>query len=732
MQVQILLTKDTHNNGFLQPEGQPNSWDSKGKLGKCGVWNGSTSNYLHIATTEYNYTDNFSWCGWFYNSNTSTNTSYAFTNGRADANGWGYGLEVSNNGRYDLKFGSSTYSLSGTLNTWIHITFVKEGSSIKIYKNGVLTIDTIFTGSLPTYTLGSGLGLGCFYCNNSAIYPYYGRINDFRIYDYPLSDKQVLEISKGLILHYPLNQDVIQPNLFSDRIEIWNISIDLKHYTATFTLSSTRFYRIYQIGYNGLSGYYTFSCIAVANKETTVDIDNCDSNRTSYTITTTPQYITHTANVTKYNTSSNYNGFIDFQNTTITDAVVTLYNIKVEYNSTATAFCKHEDTTNYIYDCSGLENNGTVINTLALSNNTPRYNYSTIFNSSGIQIADPIPNGTTDFTISFWIKPINGVGCIWNGRDAVEENIGVFYADGIIRFDTNTQLSSSNISTTTWSYITCVSNSSNKYIYINGVLNATATSSVISKTNTIATIGVSSSGSSLTTINYLNGNISDFRIYMTALDQSSITELYTTSSLIDNKYNYYSYMLTESSGTNINSKGITNTYQFNSNIKTLEDGSKWLLVLYHNNPSAYLFNTSNCKLSENNINLYSILEILTTDNFISSDGKYEFLAIQKLLNTSNEDIIRWTQTNAAASTTSVTGLTGTGGLCLGTNTYLAISNSGSNWFGACGCYTAYNGGIPGFNSAIITTGSLQLYIRIDNSKFIIRDTSIISNNIQEI
>ena len=50
-----------------------------------------------------------------------------------------------------------------------------------------------------------------------------------------------------------------------------------------------------------------------------------------------------------------------------------------------------------------------------------------------------------------------------------------------------------------------------------------------------------------------------------------------------------------------------------------------------------------------------------------------------------------------------------------TNTYLRQANqTSSNWYGATGCSSAYNGGIPGFNGSIVKTGSIDIYLRIDN------------------
>ena len=47
---------------------------------------------------------------------------------------------------------------------------------------------------------------------------------------------------------------------------------------------------------------------------------------------------------------------------------------------------------------------------------------------------------------------------------------------------------------------------------------------------------------------------------------------------------------------------------------------------------------------------------------------------------------------------------------------IANSNS-SNWYGAAGIWTAYQNGIPWYPNTTITTGYMDIYIRIDNTVF---------------
>ena len=209
LQIWLPLNGDLHNQGlsnlqFSLANSTQTVIDDNGKIGKCATFTGAATNAIYNNTNQFNYTDNFSWSIWVNTNFTSGSTQYIFTNGRADAGGYGYGLQCSSATACTARFGNSAYPILVSSGEWTHIAFTKSNTNIKIYKNGVLYSNNTFSGTLPTYSDGNGLGLGCFhYASN--IYPYYGSINDFRIYDHCLSAKEVEEIAKGLVLHYKLD-----------------------------------------------------------------------------------------------------------------------------------------------------------------------------------------------------------------------------------------------------------------------------------------------------------------------------------------------------------------------------------------------------------------------------------------------------------------------------------------------------------------------------------------------
>lgn len=161
---------------------------------------GDLTKICYCNTTDFNFTDNFTWAVWIKPEfNSEAGSQYIFTVGRADYGGFGYGLRMISSTRINIKFGSINGAANGwnvdiNENEWVHIAFIKSGNELKIYKNGILNTTVTFSGNAPSYSDGSGLGIGCFYYSGGRIYPYYGKISDFRVYATALSADDIKEL----------------------------------------------------------------------------------------------------------------------------------------------------------------------------------------------------------------------------------------------------------------------------------------------------------------------------------------------------------------------------------------------------------------------------------------------------------------------------------------------------------------------------------------------------------
>ena len=203
---------------------------------------------------------------------------------------------------------------------------------------------------------------------------------------------------------------------------------------------------------------------------------------------------------------------------------------------------------------------------------------------------------------------------------------------------------------------------------------------------------------------------------------------------------------------NINKNGLITTElftefianTFDTNFYVEPDGSMWIRIFHHNNPANARFAQTDTFTSQVykdadrwfNVKLCDLLS-----------GSWELMVKQKTTSDATEAKYRWIQSTTpmggsydATVVANVTKIT-TSGYSVNTNaggayvhnsnTYIVINNSSNgNWFGAIGSWNAHQGGIPGYPNTVISTGYMDLYLRIDSAKANLNQVKFGNNYIQ--
>ena len=454
---------------------------------------------------------------------------------------------------------------------WTHVAITYHNPTMTVYINGI-----------KKYTYSSVSNSSSFEYQTRVVWQNaYRKLNDFRIYNECLSPRQVKEISKGLVCHYPMgnvdgkiggrnllvktNQGKINwsnshaDGSYSCESVNWNGINAVKMSCTTPTTSWKMF------TFNGLlenfdklepSAIYTLSYDVIGNIK--VGFSNLwDSGATHSIIVSAQETVIkktygfhYIVNITLKDALNKSRQVVYFTNNLKAGESVIIANLKLEKGNKATAYtpCPTDDPVMYdnvIYDTSGYCNNGSVTDSTCptWSSDTPRYKGSYVFNGNNqyLKFQNPITSSSTDFTISCWVKfdDTTGNSTICTMRTAVGNGIALFKIGNKIRFDDNAQFTFSDytISANAWTHVVVTRSSSCKNLYVNGILKQTVnTVGDMKLISNVGTIGASSqSGDGIS--NYLNGQLSDFRIYATALDNQTIEELYTVGASGDSSGN---------------------------------------------------------------------------------------------------------------------------------------------------------------------------------------------------
>ena len=549
--------------------------DSLGKIGSCYSY---SKQYTLISGDIISNLSKFSISCWVYLTNASTYNIFTSEN---SSGYWQFLL-----GNNSIKVRDSVSGLSGSRidktitaipsSVWVHVTVVYDEGVVKVYQNGVLK-DTLTFHSGATMNTHDKMYIGADGLNNTSSYPGNCKINDFRVYNHCLSDKEVSEISKGLILHYKLSENYQTLNN-SFNYPTFNTSSGhggWSHWapsnnTGTYSQNTNREYiyrdtQTYSHYFEHKSGANYYICYqspafegGYRSAQAIIKMPNGEDPRGHV-------WFGHNANVGT-NPPTTFTQLGDgfwlmkhegFQQDGSNDLVsINILHNKGVYVSEAylendKKVCSDIFSTknNNVIDCSGYTREGEIIGNLTTNSDAPRYDYVTSFDGkSYIQITSP---SVEVRSVSFWAK--------WN---SIPSGQSVVFVDqkskmGFGLMSTGILCSSNGISTNTFNKTSIVANkwyhfvivntgtaptSTNRDLFINGVKQIpTSNTSDWTLNNDYLQVGKRS-----TTSDGFVGSISDFRMYVTPLTDNDVMDLYSTSTSVDNFGNLHCYEVDES------------------------------------------------------------------------------------------------------------------------------------------------------------------------------------------
>ena len=581
LQVWLPLTEDLTQQGLSGVEAVNNgaTVNNDGKLGKCYQFDGNDYITLPIKFLGSDY----SYSVWVYTTSASTTQTLGCC--RATV-GNGFSLFLIN-GKIRIDPGGKnvqwTTNYTYPINTWFHIAVTCNNGKIKYYINGEYKQE--YNMTLNESQWGTLFSIGASQANGSGYGNYLtGQLNDIRIYDHCLSTKEIKELSKGLILHYKLDDSYLSKgeNIMPNHLEMAltspsNASTGTWRLAGSNTMTRERVLIIdspegecYGFQNTGVQTYNDGSCYGIDNfsivGNTVYTISmwaRCISGENAYAgfhvYTSVEKGGSHTGTLKNYKTTPlpATGEWTKCWYTFTTESANTrnIYiGIVTEETSVITQMCcvhieKVDNTLdNIVYDTSGYNNNGTIIGTLANSINTPKYFVSTSFDGidDGILIEDLQLSNiiNSEVTYSFWIKPNGEAGArsVYFGSysstswsiEKTTGNLLRLYWNG----SPDETATGATIADNIWQHVCITKNGTNDIkVYINGEQKWTSTKAHNTLTfPTTYRIGRDVRSGDNTPY---KGLMSDFRIYATALSAEDVAELYHTVASIDNKGNLF-------------------------------------------------------------------------------------------------------------------------------------------------------------------------------------------------
>lgn len=604
MSLQVWLPLNGHfsNQGLIDCKiSQSGVTFSDGNIGKAAFFDNDPAKKIYIENAP-EYYDNFSWCCWCYLIDI-TDKSYQFvlSQGR-DYEIYGFNIVINQSKKISLAYGNTdnkafittTYEM---LSQWTHVAVTVGNNKILLYINGTLystydmkTLDYKYSGN--AFVIGK---MSYAHTSTTTYFPFNGKICDVRIYNHCLSPREVHEISKGLILHYPLNSPYMEPvtNLYGKQFENGSAS-SIGGYSKIIKLDEdgteyTNYSFTKQPATSNNWYYLRFDCYPfTAGKTYTISMDvrvnscqNCALTlrharlANDYFGCKTVNVVTSSLPGTGWHhyslTQVIPESFVSSSQTKICTPLVEFYtgNLAVAEGETTVRSMdldmknvqvieKDHDLpyqtiqNTVVNDCSGFGNDG-IINlstTPSWTKDSIRYRGCYKFSSSQFFTAGKGAKVTGAITISLWgyMGTWNGNGrlisCTEAGGWNIESNGGYIsfpvYVSTVGYINAKSSILWTSLSSG-WHHFAGTYDGLSAKLYLDGKLCTSISTgksvplAISYHANNTIFIGAEAGSTPITPVgNYFNGKISDVRIYSTALSDFNIQTLYKTSASLSN------------------------------------------------------------------------------------------------------------------------------------------------------------------------------------------------------